>query len=469
MTISRRRFLTAGGAAGALLASGAWRGASLAASARPRASFVPAPDNSGIEHIVVVMMENRSFDHFLGWMPGADGRQAGLSFADARGRMHATYHLTETMGCAHPDPDHSYEGGRAQFNGGRMDGWLHHGSGDDIFALGYYGAADRPFMSQLALNYTTLDRYFCSILAETFPNRFFMHSATTDRLHNMGIASTTVYPTIWDRLRARGVSHEYYFGDIPFLGLWGQKYLSISSPYAKFLADAASGTLPAVSYVDPRFLTENNPVANTPNDIGGATSNDDHPHADIRAGDNFLAETFFAVANGPKWANTVFIINYDEWGGFFDHVPPPRAAASAAVDHDVVGGKAQLGFRVPCIVASPFTKGNPHRPRIHGTPTGQVVPFDHASVLKLIEWRFGLLPLTARDASADVGNLVEVFDFESKPDASVPSLPLPPPPAPDACVVDQKTGLGVAPAARDNSWEDLLRSGLLKGWSLPRS
>ena len=464
MDITRRRFLGVAGAAGALVATGTWRSAGEGL-VRVGPAVLPAPEQSGIEHIVVVMMENRSFDHFLGWMSayGADGKQAGLTYKDASGQSHSTHYLgSETMGCAHPDPDHSYEGGRVQYDKGSMDGWLFNGSGDDDFALGYYGAVDRPFMSQLALNYTTLDRYFCSILAETYPNRFFMHAATTDRLHNMGVTATSIYPTIWDRLQAKGVSHRYYFNDLPFLGLWGQKYLSISAPYAQFLVDALAGTLPAVSFVDPRFLTETNPLAKTPDDVGGGTSNDDHPHGDIRAGDAFLAETFFALAHGPGWKNTVLVINYDEWGGFFDHVPPSLVAASAPLDTDV-NGQALLGFRVPCIVASPFSKGRPATPRIYGTPQGQTVPFDHTSVLKLIEWRFGLLPLTARDASTGgVGNLVDVLDF-SNPDPTVPNLPLPLPPVPDACAP-----VGAIPTlALDSPWRDLRDSGLLRGWRLP--
>ena len=461
VSLTRRQFLRTAGIAGALAASGGWRLAAEAASTSASRAPVPAPDASGIEHIVVVMMENRSFDHFLGWLPGADGRQQGLHYLDAAGRRHRTYSLSgEYMGCAHPDPDHSYEGGRVQWDNGRMDGWLHQGSGDDDFALGYYGAADRPFMSQLALNYTTCDRYFCSILAETFPNRFFLHAATTDRRHNEGVSSTAIYPTIWDRLADKGVSHRYYFNDLPFLGLWGEKYIPISSHYVQFLADAAAGTLPAVSYVDPRFEDESQT----------GTSGDDHPHGDIRAGDNFLAEIFHALTLGPNWANTVLVVVYDEWGGFFDHVPPPRAAASALEDiarpgHNVedpdqiVDGKALLGFRVPCIVASPFTKGAPRRPRVYGTPTHQRVPFDHTSVLKLIEWRHDLEPLTARDGSDDIANLLDVFDFR-RPDATVPALPLPPPPVPDPCGPTN-------PAPGDNTWAELRQSGMLAGWNLP--
>jgi phospholipase C len=463
VTLTRRQFLGAAGAAGALAATGGWRAAAQAATTAAR-RVVPSPDASAIEHIVVVMMENRSFDHFIGWMPGADGRQAGLTYRDSSGAAHHTASLSgEYMGCAHPDPDHSYEGGRVQWNGGAMDGWLHTGSGDDDFALGYYGADDRPFMSQLALNYTTLDRYFCSILAETFPNRFFMHAATTDRRHNLGTTSTSIYPTIWDRLAAKGVSHRYYFNDLPFLALWGQKYLSISAHYAQFLADASAGTLPAVSYVDPRFEDE---------DTTG-TSGDDHPHADIRAGDHFLAEIFHTLTLSPAWSKTVLVVMYDEWGGFFDHVPPGRAAQSALEDignpgHNVedpdqiVNGKALLGFRVPCIVASPFTRGRPTSPRVYGTPQRQRIPFDHTSVLKLIEWRHDLLPLTARDASSDIGNILDVLDF-GRPDASVPDLPLPPPPPPNPCGPSNPSPA----ASSDSTWSDLRSSALLAGWSLP--
>jgi phospholipase C len=467
VNLTRRKFLGSAGAAGVLAATGGWR---YSARAGQLVVPPPAPERSGIEHIVVVMMENRSFDHFLGWLPGADGRQAGLTFRDAKGQTHGTYSLSgEYNGCAHPDPDHSYEGGRAQYDHGAMDGWLHNGSGDDVFGLGYYGAADRPFMSRLALNYTTLDRYFCSILAETYPNRFFMHAATTDRLHNMGTTMTSLSPTIWDRLSAKGVSARYYFSDLPFLALWGTKYLSTSAHYTQFLTDAAAGTLPAVSFVDPRFETETAPadIPGAPNDTGGGTSGDDHPHGDIRAGDAFLGQIFKALTTGPNWANTVLVINYDEWGGFFDHVAPPRVAASAEVDTDVVKGQSLLGFRVPCIIASPFTKGHPSGPRVYGTPQRQRVPFDHTSVLKLIEWRYGLAPLTARDATppanGGVGTVLDAFDFRH-PDASVPAdIPYPLPPAPDPCGANNPFPLSSGP---DDTWGALRRSGLLSGWGV---
>jgi len=436
MKIQRRHFLrNLGHIAGATF---------LGQMARARsvdAFLPPPPAQSGIQHIVVVMMENRSFDHLLGWLPRARGRQAGLIYTDSNGIPHATHRLRhDYKGCGHPDPDHSYEGGRIQYNAGLMDGFLRSGL-NDTFAIGYYSARDRPFYSSLALNYTTLDRYFCSFLGPTFPNRIFQHAAQTDRLYNAPVLSTL--PTIWDRLIEAGVEARYYFSNLPFLGLWGFKYLPLAAPYEQFLADAAAGTLPAVAFVDPLFTLDD-----------GTISNDDHPHADIRAGDAFLSKTFRALAHGPGWQGTVFVVNYDEWGGFFDHVPPPRAEAPNGVDPDLIDGKALLGFRVPTVVASPFTRGNPFWPRV------KRMTFDHTSVLKLIEWRWGLQPLTARDASTDVRNLVQALDF-SAPVTAVPALPDPPPPLPQAC----------PPAAsivesEENAWTELLQSGLLDGWPL---
>jgi len=144
---------------------------------------LPDPAVSGIEHIVVVM-ENRSFDHFLGWVPGADGRQEGLTYADRNGVPRATYPLApDYQGCAHPDPDHSYAGGRVEYNQGACDGWLRAGSNDE-YAIGYYGQTDLPFYAQAVSDWTVLDGYFCSLLGPTFPNRIYQHAAQTDRLEN---------------------------------------------------------------------------------------------------------------------------------------------------------------------------------------------------------------------------------------------------------------------------------------------
>jgi len=458
MKFTRRRFLkTVAGVSGAALLRPTRLGAlAESRSLERRALGLPRPDKSGIENVVVVMMENRSFDHFLGWHPNADGMQGGLTYLDAGGVPHQTHALApDYLGCGHADPDHSWEGGRIQFNKGAMDGFLRSGDNDE-YSIGYYRESDRPFYSALARNYTVLDRYFCSILGPTFPNRFFLHAAQTDRLTNTLVLATM--PTIWDRLAEANVSRRYYFSNLPFVALWGERYDGISQPYAQFLMDAQSGQLPAVAFLDPIF---------TLSDDG--TGNDDHPHADIRRGDAFLAEVFHAVATGPQWPNTVFIVNYDEWGGFFDHVPPPRAAAPNPVDPDLEDGKARLGFRVPTVVASPFARGNPADPRVNSGV------FDHTSVLKLIEWRWGLKPLTARDASDDIANLASVLDLEN-PQTQLADLPLPEAPAPQACPGVPRTANdgsqeGQAQTKRlvrpgESDWAKLARSSLLEGWSL---
>jgi phospholipase C len=455
MNIKRRDLLRGtalvGGAALLGRASG-WPGGEALAQDFGIASL-PPPGESGIEHIVVVMMENRSFDHFLGWLPNAEGMQAGLTYLDSAGVAHATHALApDFQGCDHPDPDHSYEGGRVQYDGGAMDGFLRSGKNDD-YVIGYYVEGDRPFSSALARNYTTLDRSFCSILGPTFPNRFFLHAAQTDRLINALLP--TNLPTIWDSLLAAGVSARYYWSNIPILFFWGNKYFlnGITTPFpniGSFVSDAQNGTLPAVSFVDPAFTGFSAP----------GTTNDDHPPAHIQAGDAFLADIFLAVANGPQWPNTVFVLTYDEWGGFFDHVPPPRAAAPAgSVDTDLVNGKALLGFRVPTVVASPFSRGNPDDPKVKG------MTFDHTSILKLIEWRFGLEPLTARDTSHDIQNLARALNFHT-PNAAVPNLPHPTAPTQTPCIQpDPPPPSNLADSK--NPWPSVRESGLLEGWDIP--
>jgi phospholipase C len=457
--ISRRRWLAGAGAGMGLLATGAlrrrWPGLAPAG-----ADIVGGQADSGIEHIVVVMMENRSFDHFLGWLPGADGLQdtARARYPDEQGRLRANHHLTDPMGCGHPDPDHSYDGGRFQLHGGAMDNF---GRGrNDDYAIGFYTEADRPFMAALAHHYTTCDAYFCSILGPTYPNRLFLHCAQTDRLSNTD--ATATMPTIWDRLNTPGgATGRYYYSDVPFLGLWGPRYQAISAPFKEFLADAAAGTLPNVAFVDPEFIGDTD-----------GRSNDDHPFAHIGAGDAFLSDVFHAVAGGPGWERTVLVVTYDEWGGFYDHVVPPRvtpgvaagADPTAGPDRDLVGGRTLLGFRVPCIVASPFSRrADPAEPAIDRTL------HDHTSILKLIEWRFGLAPLTQRDASErgdDPRNLLTALRLDA-PDPTVPDgiprVDRPPASATGCAGHTHPTGAGDGDG---DIWAQLADIGRRAGWPL---
>jgi len=426
--IGRRRFLRKAAISGGAFA------ALHAVAVRP--SFgqaqLPPPDQSGIEHIVVVMMENRSFDHMLGWVEGADGRQSGLKYPDRGGVLRPTYRLApDYQGCGHPDPDHSYEGGRVEFNNGACDGWLLAGDNDE-YTIGFYAKKDLPFFGAAASQWTVCDRYFSAIMAGTFANRIYQHAAQTDRLANTFELSTL--PTIWDRLALAGLDGRYYFSDLPFLALWGGTYAPIARPFAAFLADAAAGTLPHVAFVEPRFLGEE-----------AGLSNDDHPFADVRSGQAFLNQIYRAVTTSPQWANTVLVINYDEWGGFFDHVPPGTAPIPTA---DQLAGNedGRLGFRTPCLVVSPFAQREfvSHR------------TFDHTSVLKMIEWRWGLDPLTVRDAGA--GNLAETLQFTA-PDVRAKAIKMPEGPFGGLCVP-------AGAETTDSEWLPLLEMAAAFGWPL---
>jgi phospholipase C len=419
--LTRRGFLgTAGvavaGAAGVMAAPG------TAEAAGP--AVLPKPADSGIDHIVVVMMENRSFDHYLGWLPGADGRQSGLSYTDAAGAAHATHHLTVPYGCGFHDPDHSWAGGRTELNGGACDGWLRTGS-NDVFSIGYYEQPDLGFYGRAAPEWTVCDRYFAAVMGPTFPNRFFLHSGTTDRTVT-AVTQIATMPAIWDRLTAAGLDGRYFYSDVPITALWGTKYLGISHNITEFYAAAATGTLPAVSYVDPGFLGEAVP----------GLSEDEHPLADIRLGQHFLGKVHDAIVTSPNWARTVLVVTYDEWGGFFDHVAP-----GTAPDPNPALGAGLRGFRVPCVVMSPLAR------------RGHVAPgtSDHTSVLKMIEWRFGLAPLTVRDAAAN--NLAEVLDFTSEPDLKARTYDVPLP-LTLGCLLTPSTASSSAAAGHAHSGED---------------
>jgi phospholipase C len=377
----------------------------LAQSAERARGPVPDPRNLPIDTFVVLMMENRSFDHYLGWLPGADGRQAGLVYNDSAGQSHGTYRLApDFQGCAHPDPDHSWEGGRQQLDGGRMDGFLRSGA-NDVFSIGYYAEQDLPFMPAVARAFTTFDRFFCSLLASTYPNREYMHAAqsygmtdTTMPIASGGFPDTTIFAA----LAAKGISNRYFFTDIPVSALWGAPGLARSGQVQEYYERCASGTLPAVSFVDPAFNGEEQ-----------GTSGDEHPHGDVRLGQAFMADVVHAFLEGPQFKRGALFIVYDEWGGFFDHVRPPRVPdmrSNADVNQDF----GQMGLRIPAVLVSPYARRGHVDHNIYG----------FESILKMIRYRFGLPPLTVRDKYAR--SMARSFDFESEPNYDVPSLPDPP-------------------------------------------
>ncbi len=371
---------------------------------------LPDPRTCGIDHIIVVMMENRSFDHLLGWVPGAEGRQAGLTYADTTGAPCATHDMGAAgnfQGCGWADPGHSFSSGRRHVNGGAMDGFLQTADPGDLFPISYYTGEHLPFYAGAAAHFTICDRYHSGILSSTYPNRMYMHCGQTDRMSNTMEISTL--PTIWGRLAQAGIAGRYYFADLPVIALMGPQYLAISRPLPAFMRDAARGELPAVSFVDPHFAIE--PLG---------TSNDDHPMADLRRGQAFLNRIYGALAASPQWARTLLVINYDEWGGFFDHVPPPSAPVSR--EEAALGNDGLLGIRVPCVLMGPRA-----RPGFVCS-----LGLDPNSILNFICWRFGLEPLGVRGASSI--NLAHALDLEGPPRLEAPTFAVPAAPMNTVCL-----------------------------------
>ncbi len=197
------------------------------AARKQRRAPLPAPKNMPIDTFVVLMMENRSFDHYLGFLDGADGRQEGLRYTDKQGKSHETRRLApDWQGCGHPDPDHSWKGGRTQLNGGKMDGFLQSGDNDE-FAISYYADGDLGFIQDAAKAFTAYDRFHCSLMGSTLPNREYMHAGesygnTGNSLppqteHRTGFPDNTIFAA----LDKAGVSNRYYYVDVPVSALWG--------------------------------------------------------------------------------------------------------------------------------------------------------------------------------------------------------------------------------------------------------
>ncbi|HEY2638063.1 MAG TPA: alkaline phosphatase family protein [Solirubrobacteraceae bacterium] len=384
------------------------------AARRQARSHLPSPRNLPIDTFVVLMMENRSFDHYLGWLPGADGRQKGLTYTNRAGKKVKTHRLThDFQGCAHPDPDHSWDGGRFQLDHGKLDGFAR--GENDEFAIGYYAEHDLPFIPSAAKAFTTYDRFFCSLLGPTYPNRLYMHAAQS---FGQQVNNIEVHPddTIFNALAQAGVSNRYFYSDIPVSALFGAQGLARSGNVSEYYDRCATGSLPAVSYVDPVFGGINGEEE--------GISGDEHPHGDVRTGQAFMADVVHAFMESPQWKRGALFIVYDEWGGFFDHVRPPRVPdirQSRKVDLDY----GQMGFRIPAVAVSPWARRHHVDHGIYG----------FESILSLIRYRFGLAPLTRRDQYAR--NIARSFDFVSKPRLTPPHLPDPPEVMSVACATAQ--------------------------------
>jgi phospholipase C len=454
---------------------------------RPRPDLPPGSDLiPKVKHIVVLMQENHSYDNYLGTLAGrGDGLPLGPDGSPAvtnvlpNGQRVTARHLTSTRQSP-GNPTQAWHASHLQYADGACDGFASSvfttvPDGDPTIPLGYWTEADLPFYHGLATTFPVADRWFSSCLGPTFPNRRFLISGTAHGLIDDLPWDMVDYPeagTIFDLLTSHDVSWVNYHAVSPaavilrrFLGTDGLVALrrlaqagrwlpgianavrgNISftadlyplglaravrhlRPTRQFFADAAAGTLPAVSIVDPDF---------------GAYS-EENPQ-DVTAGEAFAAAVISAVMHGPGWPGTLLIWCYDEHGGYYDHVPPPTATPPddtparnwqldlpswlrwlagrlpylrselARLANADEGSRAydRLGFRIPAVIVSPYA-----RPGFVDSTV-----YDHTSVLRLIEDKWNLPPLTRRDAAAAAP--LAALDLDGQPAfLTPPVLPAP--------------------------------------------
>lgn len=387
-----------------------------------------------IEHVVVVMLENRSFDHMLGYLSLPPG-EGGKGRADIDGLTGPTVNFNSYEGTSYPihhlavtafkgeaeDPDHSGASVDEQLAGG--------GSGfvsnfariskaraaklgvpvpEPGLVMGYYDAEDLPVYDHLAAEYCVVDRWFSSVPGATWPNR--LYSIAGGAAGSRDDISPPIYalPSFaryldehqvdwrwysFDPGTLRAVDpayrlsnhHRFSFLDSRKLSTLERAVGELTEEGPSFLDDVAEGKLPQVSWIDPRFKDLR---------VLGPDSNDDHPPSDVIAGQDLVLTIYHALSSADTWAKTLLVITYDEHGGFYDHVPPPPAVDD---DHEF----QRLGVRVPAVLVSPLVA----RGSSSTTLLGPDFHFDHTSIIKTILTRFcnsgGQIPaLTARVADA---------------------------------------------------------------------
>jgi phospholipase C len=422
----RRALLKAGMIAGAVAGVGGWRTAPGSAGYRwhPRLrkpGSLPYPNLPmgtdtipQIKHIVVAMMENHSYDNRLGMLHrhGADGfplGRNGLPVATnpyPNGDLQHAFRMPTTCQIS-GGPSQEWAASHIQFAHGRNDGFVKSPSGP--VSMGYWDRGDQPFYYSVAEIFPIADRYFCSVLGQTYPNRRYLMAATSIGQVDDTFPKSTDYPangTIFDKLDAARVSWRDYYTTLPttllYPKLYTQNHGTKVIPVTQFFKDAAAGKLPGFCYVEPNF----------------GTQSEEDPQ-NIVAGEAFVAQVLGALISGPGWAKTLLIWVYDEHGGYYDHVPPPPAIPPDNIPPAVPPGEsayngfAQYGFRVPCAFISPWA-----RPRY---VSHQV--FDHASICALVEAKWNLPAMTYRDANAN--NMLDMLDLRRPAFLTPPALAQP--------------------------------------------
>lgn len=355
-----------------------------------------------IDHFVLVMQENRSFDHYYSRLTHGGVHVAGSENVnpDAMGNPVKRYH--EWRYCLR-DVNHSWNGSHRQYHDGAMDGFVVTNEPEGARAMAWYDETDLPFYYALSRAFAISDMHFASVMGPTQPNRLYYWAGTSFGATKNGLPPVNA-ESLFLRLDEAHVAWKSYVSDVASPAVFVTLVQTNDENFRKvgeFFTDAAAGTLPPVSVVEGTF------TGGVPKD-----QEDEHPEANIQLGQAFTAKVVRAVLASPNWPRTALIFLYDEHGGFYDSIPPPKACEPDDLPpkDDPARRFDHLGFRTPLIVVSPFAK------------RGYVshVPVDHTAVTRLVETRFELPAMTKRDANA--WPLLDLFDFDH-PDTSVPSLP----------------------------------------------
>jgi len=427
------------------------RGATAAATLGPDAVIGAA---NPIEHIIVVMQENRSFDSYLARLADYEASigifntiesasptatnpsyPAGLPNADGGVILDAAvfHHAPEL--CSF-DTAHWWTPEHVNLDHGRNDGFYFTNANpsgpntagiapsylDGNRALAWYDQTDLPFYYTLYSTFAMADHYFADVLGPTYPNRMYLYAATSFGVTDNFFPDLSAYPypgpnpaVVFDELQTSGASWALYAETTPAAGI--VLGVGLESRYgfyptrtlAEFYGQAMEGTLPAVSFVDADFTSST------------VTTDDEHPPSEIELGQHFVWSIVNAITTSPSWSTSALFITYDESGGLYDHVPPPAACVPDATsliwdnaDDKATGGRFdRYGFRVPFVVVSPYAK----RSYVSHTV------FSHASITRFIEAKEGLLALSARDANADPFS--DMFDWSDPPYLTPPTFPEP--------------------------------------------
>jgi phospholipase C len=355
-----------------------------------------------LKHIVVLMMENRSFDHMLGGLNKKDPRIVGLSGNEANpdttGEMVKVQPNAVFQGQLDHDPDHHFPGVDLQIYGGdmsptrkpTMNGFVksYATQGTSVSGshaiMNYFPPEKLPILSTLATEYALFNGWFSSIPGPTICNRAFAHYGTSFGNVDMNMFYITdPIPSVYERMLKAGHAAKIYYYDqqsstMEIVNLLNDQP-ALFATYDQFVADCEGDTLPEYSFIEPNYSDHPGPGG------GQILASDQHPDHNVKAGEGFIAMVYNAVRTNPKiWETTALLIVYDEHGGLYDHVPPPACTAdgytapAAATQTGTPFAFDRLGIRVPAILVSPYIPRNTVIPGTEDAASGRI--FEHASI-----------------------------------------------------------------------------------------